>query len=192
MSEWPTESLKLASTGPTIGLELNSYYEVLGEAFWSFIEERLIRIVEGLSKQDDPLTVWAYLEATGALVLHFIGGGPEAGVRQAILDNIQDLGFDEKDVIITAINPSAEPLFGTRGGKMIAFIEEFDPETHEEGPKGIVFHEGEFFWAGYQIGGEPESVDYSLYRIAGDEEGSYHIEEERKVPLYFSRYKIEE
>ena len=192
MPELPVETLKLDSTGPAIGLELNSYYEVLGEAFWSFIEERLIRIAEALSKKSEPLTIWAYLDATGALVLHFVGGGPESDVKKAILDNTSDLGFEDKDIVVAAVNPGAEPLFGTRNGKTVAFVETLDPEAREEGLKGIAFEDGEFFWVGFQIEGEQDALDYALYHLVEDEAGEYHIEEERKIPIYLCRYAIED
>lgn len=191
MSDLPVETLKLGESGPTIGIDLKSYYDVLGDAFWSFIEERLIRIAEKLTSLPSPLTIWASLEPTGEMIIYFVGSAEEPS-RLAVLENVVDLGFEDSDIATVEVEPNAEPLFATRNGKVMAFVEEIDPTLHEEGPKSIVFQDGEFLWAGYQIMGNPTFIEYSLYRIVGDEMTAYHIEEERKVPVYFCRYLIQE
>lgn len=189
--ELPVETLKLGESGPTIGIDLRSYYDVLGDAFWAFIEERLIRICEKLANLQSPLTIWASLEPTGEIVIYFVGGSEESS-RQAVLENVADLGFEDSDISIVEVEPNAEPLFGARNGKVLAFVDEIDPIAHDEGPKSVVFQDGEFLWAGYQLMGNPTFIEYSLYRIVGDENTAYHIEEERKVPVYFCRYLIQE
>jgi len=191
MSNLPVATLKLGNAGPTIGIDLKSYREVLGDAFWSFIEERLIRIAEKIAQLPDALTIWATLEPTGELIIYF-AGTPEDTCRSAILENTADLGFEDADIANLEMDPSAEPLFATRNGKIVAFVDDIDPVLHEEGPKTIVFQEGEFLWAGYQLIGSPESIEYSLYRLVGTEDASYHVEEERKVTIHFYRYLIEE